>query len=121
LLGYQGFRARGFHIVALFDRDQGLVGNKVGGLEIQSLERMTEIVRKEGVELCVLAVPAEAAQQAANAAIAAGVVGILNFAPIALKLPQRVSVVSVDLGLQLEQLVFQVNQRLPSKRSQSAG
>jgi redox-sensing transcriptional repressor len=121
LLGYQGFRARGFHIVALFDRDAALVGKKVAGVEIQSLDHMAEVVRKENVELCVLAVPAEAAQQAANAAVAAGVVGILNFAPIALKLPQRVSVVSVDLGLQLEQLVFQVNQRLPSKRSQSAG
>ena len=121
LLGYQGFRARGFHIVALFDRDAGLVGKKVGGFEVESLDRMAERVRSEGIELCVLAVPADAAQPAANAAIAAGVVGILNFAPVALKLPERVSVVSVDLGLQLEQLVFQVNKRRSSKRSQSAG
>ena len=121
LLGYQGFRDRGFHIVALFDRDPNLVGKRVGGLEIRRLDQLTSVVRAESVELCLIAVPADAAQQAANAAIEAGVVGILNFAPIALKLPQRVSVVSVDLGLQLEHLVFQVNQRLPSKRTQSAG
>jgi redox-sensing transcriptional repressor len=121
LLGYQGFRDRGFHIVALFDRDPGLVGKRVGELEVLSIERMGKVVEEKNVELCVLAVPAEAAQQAANAAVAAGAVGILNFAPVALKLPQRVSVVSVDLGLQLEHLVFQVNQRLPAKRSQSAG
>jgi redox-sensing transcriptional repressor len=121
LLGYQGFRDRGFHIVALFDRDRELIGRRVAGLEIRPFERLKAVVREEEVELCVLCVPADAAQQAANAAASAGVVGILNFAPIALKLPQRVSVVSVDLGLQLEQLVFQVNQRLPSKRTQSAG
>jgi redox-sensing transcriptional repressor len=121
LLGYQGFRDRGFHIVALFDRDPCLVGKRVGELEVLSIERMGKVVEEKNVELCVLAVPAEAAQQAANAAVAAGAVGILNFAPVALKLPQRVSVVSVDLGLQLEHLVFQVNQRLPAKRSQSAG
>jgi len=121
LIGYQGFRERGFHIVALFDRDANLVGRKVGGFAVEPLERMAERVRAESVELCVLAVPADAAQQAADAAVAAGVVGILNFAPVALRLPERVSVVSVDLGLQLEQLVFQVNQRRPTKRSQSAG
>ena len=121
LLGYQGFRDRGFHIVALFDRDAGLIGKRVGELEVLPIDRMAKAFEASSVELCVLAVPAEAAQQAANAAVEAGVVGILNFAPIALKLPERVSVVSVDLGLQLEQLVFQVNQRLPSKRSPSYG
>ena len=121
LLGYQGFRDRGFHIVALFDREAGLIGKRVGELEVLPIDRMSKAFEASSVELCVLAVPAEAAQQVANSAVEAGVVGILNFAPIALKLPERVSVVSVDLGLQLEQLVFQVNQRLPSKRSPSYG
>src|SRR3954471_6101134 len=40
LLGYQGFRARGFHIVALFDRDPGVVGRRVGGLDVEPIDRM---------------------------------------------------------------------------------
>jgi redox-sensing transcriptional repressor len=41
--------------------------------------------------------------------IHSGVRGILNFAPVVLRLPETVSVVSVDLSLQLEQLVYKVS------------
>ena len=44
----------------------------------------------------------------ADALVAAGVKGLLNFAPGVLQVPAGVSVVSVDLTLQLEQLAFLV-------------
>jgi redox-sensing transcriptional repressor len=44
----------------------------------------------------------------ADALAAAGIRGILNFAPVVLKLPRRIRLVTVDLAIQLEQLVFQV-------------
>ena len=44
----------------------------------------------------------------AEALVAAGIRGILNFAPVVLKLPRRVRLVTVDLAIQLEQLAFQV-------------
>jgi redox-sensing transcriptional repressor len=37
-----------------------------------------------------------------------GVRGLLNFAPVVLRLPERVRLVSVDLTVQLEQLAFLV-------------
>jgi redox-sensing transcriptional repressor len=44
--------------------------------------------------------------------VAAGIRGILNFAPTVVRLPEGVSLVSVDLAVQLEQLAFlvQLNQ-----------
>ena len=44
----------------------------------------------------------------ADALVTAGVRGILNFAPVVLRLPAGVSLVSVDLTVQLEQLAFLV-------------
>jgi redox-sensing transcriptional repressor len=44
----------------------------------------------------------------AEALIAAGIRGLLNFTPRVLRLPPEVSVVSVDLTVQLEQLAFLV-------------
>ena len=85
------------------------------------MERMREVVRRERVELALIAVPAEAAQSVATEAAAAGVAGILNFAPVTLKVEEAVNVVNVDLGLQLEQLVFQVHQRATEARQNTAG
>jgi len=55
-----------------------------------------------------LTVPAEVAQEVAELLCQAGVRGILNFAPVVLRLPPRVRLVNVDLAIQLEQLAFQV-------------
>lgn len=108
LLRYQGFRAQGFDIVALFDADEDKIGKNVEGLTIYPLDKLQTIVETLGVELAVLTVPASSAQAVAEALAAAGIRGILNFAPRLLKLPHKVKVVSVDLAIQLEQLAFQV-------------
>ena len=109
LLRYRGFEQQGFRFVALFDSDPAKVGQTVDGLEIHALDRMAEVVARHGAELGVVAVPVEAAQNVADALVNAGIRGILNFAPIVLKLPAHVSLVAVDLAVQLEQLAFLVH------------
>jgi redox-sensing transcriptional repressor len=109
LLRYHGFTERGFRIVAVFDSDPGKVGEWIDGLQVQPIERMKEVIAAEGAELGILTVPAEAAQEVADALIAAGVKGLLNFAPGVIRVPPGVSVVHVDLTVQLEQLAFLVN------------
>ena len=59
-------------------------------------------------ELAILTVPSESAQAVTDALGTAGIRGILNFAPAVLRLPPAVSLVSVDLAVQLEQLAFLV-------------
>ncbi len=108
LLRYRGFQQRGFRIVALFDSDHAKVGQKLDGLEVHPPEHMPEVVAATGAELGVISVPAESAQAVADALVAAGVRGVLNFAPTVLRLPPGVSLVSVDLTVQLEQLAFLV-------------
>jgi redox-sensing transcriptional repressor len=108
LLHYHGFADRGFRVVALFDADPAKVGERVEGLPVHGPEAMAGVIAATGAELGVLAVPAAAAQPVADALIAAGVRGLLNFAPAVLRVPPGVSVVSVDLTVQLEQLAFLV-------------
>jgi redox-sensing transcriptional repressor len=121
LLGYRGFVDRGFRIRAIFDRDPALASKRFHGLEVRGLNDLKRLVPKLQLELAILAVPADAAQEVANRAIKAGVVGLLSFAPTAISAPASVAVVSVDLGLQLEQLAFRVSQQRANQRKQSAG
>jgi redox-sensing transcriptional repressor len=108
LLRYRGFQEQGFRIVALVDTDLSKVGQKIDGLIVQAPERLPELIAATGAELGLLAVPADAAQGVADALVAAGIRGILNFAPTVLRLPASISLVSVDLTVQLEQLAFLV-------------
>jgi redox-sensing transcriptional repressor len=108
LLRYHGFVERGFRIGALFDADPGKIGQEVEGIRIHGLEAIPAVVSMLQVELGILTVPAASAQMVAEQLVAAGVRGLLNFTPGVLRLPESVSVVNVDLTVQLEQLAFLV-------------
>jgi redox-sensing transcriptional repressor len=108
LLRYHGFVERGFRLVALFDCDPKKAGVVVEGLMVHLPEQLAAIIAETGAELGVLTVPAESAQAVADQLIDAGVKGLLNFAPCVLQTPPGVSVVNVDLTVQLEQLAFLV-------------
>jgi redox-sensing transcriptional repressor len=108
LLRYKGFVQRGFHIVALFDTDPAKIGLKVEGLEVYPPEKMSTVIAATKAELGLLAVPSDSAQAVADSLMSAGIRGLLNFAPTVLQLPPHVSLVAVDLTVQLEQLAFQV-------------
>jgi redox-sensing transcriptional repressor len=108
LLRYRGFQEQGFRIVALFDADPSKVGQRVENLEVHSTAAMAEVIPATGAELGILTVPAEEAQGVADALAEVGIRGILNFAPVIVRVPAGVSLVAVDLTVQLEQLAFQV-------------
>jgi len=112
LLGYRGFFRQGFRLVAAFDNDKAKVGCDLEGVPIHDISRLFEIVSREQVELGLVAVPASHAQEVADQLVAAGVGGILNFAPVTLKVPDGVSKVGVDLARELEQVTFAVANRL---------
>lgn len=108
LIRYREFEKHGFHIAAVFDNDPRKIGTIVQDYQVHSMDNIGNLIKSNGISLAALTVPAEVAQDAVNQLIQAGIRGILNFAPIALRVPQDISVVSVDLSVQLEQLVYKV-------------
>ena len=108
LLKYRGFKNRGFHIVALFDNDSRKVGQSFDGLTVAPVDSLHRLVAERGITLAVLSVPADAAQRVADLMVGCGILGILNFAPVPLSVPPSVSVVAVDLSVQLEHLAYKV-------------
>jgi redox-sensing transcriptional repressor len=111
LLRYRGFRNRGFQIAALFDNDGRKIGQSHHGLLVRSVEELPHVAEPLGLRLAIITVPADAAQAVADLAASSGVQGILNFAPTSLTVPENVSLVSVDLSIQLEHLAYMVLNR----------
>ncbi len=110
LLGYRGFSTQGFKVVAAVDVDDSVVGKEIEGLKIAHLRTLPDLVESLQVKVAMLAVPAKAVEAAVDQIVEAGIVGILNFAPVTLTLPKHVGLVEVDLARELEQLAFAVLQ-----------
>jgi redox-sensing transcriptional repressor len=109
LIGYERFARKGFEFVAIFDKDPAVVGQAIAGLTVRSMSDLPRLARELGIELGIVTVPPEAAQEVTEALIQAGVLGILNFAPVRLDVHDQVVVRSVDFSVALEQLAFQVS------------
>ena len=114
LLGYRGFSRQGFRVVAAFDADKSRTGIQVEGITVYHIDALSEVARREGIRLGVIAVPGSAAQEVADRLVESGMVGVLNFAPVTLNLPDEVRIVGVDLAIELEQLSFAVVNRAPN-------
>ena len=109
IMSYGPFAREGFEIAAVFDADPKLVGREVGGHRIHGMDELDVIVKEREILLGIISVPREAAQETAERLIEAGVLGLLNFAPVRLEVGDRASVASVDFSSRLERLAFQVS------------
>jgi redox-sensing transcriptional repressor len=83
----------------------------VDGVTVESVDDLEEAVKREDVEIAILTVPGEFAQDIADRLVAAGVRAIMNFAPVRLHVPEGVEVRQADLAGELQVLSFHLNPR----------
>jgi redox-sensing transcriptional repressor len=74
------------------------------------MEELSDFVQSHHVKMAIITVPAAVAQEVANNLVACGVMGILNFAPIVLHVPEDVMVNNVNLAIELENLSYFIQQ-----------
>ena len=103
---YRGFLERGFEIVRMFDTDPEKVGKKLNDIDIFHLDELKEKAKELNIELAIVAVPAQAAQEVVNMIVEAGIRGIINFAPVNIFVPDNIVLRRVDLASQLEYLTY---------------
>ena len=106
LLSYRGFEKEGFEIVAAFDAEPKRRRDKQIKQSILGMDELKEFVLKNRVKMAILTVPAVAAQEVVNQLVQAGIVGILNFSPIVVSVPEEVMVNNVNVAIELENLSY---------------
>lgn len=121
LTDYYGFKKANFTVAALFDSDTKKIGKKVGNVEIMDIKNFAAVVKRDNIEVAVIAVPAANAQNALERVIKAGIKAVMNFAPVALKASKDVKLKTIDLTTSLESLSYflaqPVNQLKPKSES----
>jgi redox-sensing transcriptional repressor len=104
---YQGFAIRGFHITCVFDAAPDKIGTQINeSIVIQPIDQLDETIRTRGIQIAMLAVPAEFAQEVADQLVKAGVRAILNYAPIHLSVPEGVRVQHIDPVVHLQRMTY---------------
>jgi redox-sensing transcriptional repressor len=86
------FADHGFQVVAVFDVDPAVVGERIGELTVRELADLQAVVAEEEIVVGVLAVPAGAAQEVADRLVKAGVTIIFNYSEQLLQVPPEVTV-----------------------------
>jgi redox-sensing transcriptional repressor len=93
-------------IVAVFDASPAKQGETINNLSVQPMAELGETIRRLGVRIGIITVPASEAQNVANNFVAAGVEAVLNFAPVVIKVPNEVRVHHADFTAELQSLAY---------------
>jgi len=106
LLLYFASRQTSLQVVAAFDSDPYKVNRVIHGCRCFPMESMLDVLKGQSQAVAIIAVPAAAAQGAADLLTQAGVRGMLNFAPVRLRVSPAVYVEDIDMTIALEKVAY---------------
>ncbi|HDB0625554.1 TPA: redox-sensing transcriptional repressor Rex [Staphylococcus aureus] len=93
-------------ITEAFDVKEDVIGQKIGNVIVKDNDELITTLKKEEIDVVILTTPERVAQKVADELVQAGVKGILNFAPGRINTPSDVQVHQIDLGIELQSLLF---------------
>ena len=95
------FAEHGINIAAVFDKDPDLVGRAIGSTTVLAASTLGSVVREKSIVVGVIAVPADAAQEATDDLVNAGVKIIFNYSEALLDVPADVQVHTSNPAVEL--------------------
>ncbi|GBW92313.1 redox-sensing transcriptional repressor rex [Staphylococcus aureus] len=93
-------------ITEAFDVKEDVIGQKIGNVIVKDNDELIITLKKEEIDVVILTTPERVAQKVADELVQAGVKGILNFTPGRINTPSDVQVHQIDLGIELQSLLF---------------
>jgi redox-sensing transcriptional repressor len=105
VMSYAGFGIYDLNIAAAFDINPKKIGRKVNNIRIEDVSNL-QVLKKRKINIAIIAVPRESAQQTADSLVKAGVKGILNFSPCRIKVPRKIKVITIDIAMDLARLPY---------------
>lgn len=105
---YPTFSREGFETIAMFDTDPSKIGERIRNIPVYPMDELENFLGDKKVDIAVLAVPAQAAQETAKRLYNGGVRAIWNFAPTDLSHPEDMIIVNVHLSDSLQILSYKI-------------
>jgi redox-sensing transcriptional repressor len=108
-LNLSAYELEEFELVAGFDTNVNRVEMLQSRVPLYPAYRLTEIIKQFSIEIALLCVPTDAAQLSAEKLSCAGIRGIVNFAPVALRLAPNIAVQNVFVVDELRALSIKLH------------
>ena len=118
ILAYFTGRRPNLAIVAAFDQDPNKVNQTIHGCRSYPMEDLGGTIEEKQIEVAIIAVPASAAQAIADRLVSHGVRGLLNFAPVSLRVPSDVYVEDLDMAISLERVAYFARHGVAGRRQE---
>ena len=106
IINYPGFVPEGFKIISAFDNDPSLIGKTVNEIQILPMDKIKSAVKQNDIKIAILAVPATVAQNVITELLNTNIKAILNYAPIAPKVPETLVLRNIDPVLSLQSMTY---------------
>jgi len=106
LIRYPGFSDMNIEIVGVFDNNLEKIGKKIENVLIRDISEIEEFIKNEKIEIALICVPKEHAQNVCNVLVKTGIKGILNFAPVRIVSTGCVSVINFDMFSEICNLIY---------------
>ena len=97
LLNDTGLKQFGLEVVAAFDANPKVVGHSVAGIPVYHINELEAKMKKHNVQIGVLTVPIDRAQEVADKMIVWGIKAIWNFTPLRIRVPENIVVQNTSL------------------------
>lgn len=110
LLNYNFRKSNNVRIGVGFDINPQLVGTIHSGIPIYSMDELETQIKEQEIEIVILTVPQEYAENIVSRLVETGIKGILNFTPLRFDVPDHIRVQNVDLTNELQTLIYFINQ-----------
>ena len=92
--------------LGVFENNPALYGRKIRGIEVRPMEEVADFVEQNNVDIAVLTIPKNSAEEVAARLVSVGIKAIWNFAHVDLKVPKEVQVENVHLSDSLMKLSY---------------
>ena len=109
LLRDSGLRHFGLEIVAAFDINPELVGKDLGGIPIFHSDDFGAKMKEYDVNIGVLTVPINIAQEITNKMVDGGIKAVWNFTPFRIRVPENIVVQNTSLYAHLAVMFNRLN------------
>lgn len=109
LLRDSGLTHFGLEIVAAFDVNPELVGTSLNGIPIFHSDEFEQKMAEYQVQIGVLTVPIEIAQQVTNEMVEGGIKAVWNFTPFRIRVPEDIVVQNTSLYAHLAVMFNRLN------------